>query len=97
MIVHRPQSDHLFRDSQQINNRYSVIDFSLIQRLLVTAGIGVVLGQRGGEVVRTREILLGTHVEIMVTGVVQYRIYALFGGNTDGTGSKPGIEVGIIG
>ena len=37
------------------------------------------------KVVGTREILLGTHVEIVVANVVEHGINALDGGNLDGT------------
>ena len=97
MIVHRPQSDHLFRDSQLINNRYSVIDFSLIQRLLVATGVGIVLSQRRGKVVHAREVLLGTHVEIVMACVVEYGIQSDRGGDTDGAWRESLVEVGVVG
>ena len=65
---------------------HSLTDISLVQCLLIAAGIGLMFSKGSGEIVRAREIFFGAHVNIVVSGVVQYRIQTYGRGNADGTG-----------
>ena len=45
-----------------------LLDVALIEGLLIAAGIGKVLGVGGSKIVGTREVLLGTHIQVVVLG-----------------------------
>ena len=55
---------------------------------MVSACVGVVLAQGGGEIMGAREVLLSAHVEVVVVRVVQHGINADRGGDTDRTWRK---------
>ena len=57
-------------------------DISLVQCLLVAAGIGLMFSKGSGEIVRAREIFFGTHVEVIMLCMVQNAFYSLNGSNT---------------
>lgn len=73
------------------------VDFSFVERVPVALGVAVVLAQGGGKVVRAREVLLGTHVEIVMACVVEYGIQSDRGGDTDGAWRESLVEVGVVG
>jgi hypothetical protein len=61
-------------------------DVSLVQCLLVTAGIGLMFSKGSGKVVRAREIFFGAHVEVIMLCMVQHAFYSLDGSNADRAG-----------
>ena len=60
---------------------HSLTDVSLVQCLLVAAGIGLMFSKGSGKVVRAREIFFGAHVEVIMLCMVQYAFYSLDGSN----------------
>ena len=63
----------------------------------IFGGIGQVFLISAGEVMCAREVFLGTHVDVVVLGIVQHGIYPARGGDAYGAGRKAGVEVGVVG
>ena len=49
-----------------------------------------------GEVMSAGKVLFGTHIYIIVSGVVQDGIQSDGGGDADGTGRKSGVQIGVV-
>ena len=49
-----------------------------------------------GEVMSTREILLGTHIEIVMMHEIEHSINTCYAWNTDRTRRKPLIAIGVV-
>lgn len=64
---------------------------------MVLSGIVVVLGQCGGKVVTAREVVFGTHVDVVVFVVVENRLYGPFGGDAYRPGRETVMFVGVVG
>ena len=75
---------------------HSLTDVSLVQCLLIAAGIGLMLSKGSGEIVRAREIFFGAHVEVIMLCMIQYAFYSLNGSNADRAGGKSGVLVSIV-
>lgn len=75
---------------------HSLTDISLVQCLLIAAGIGLMFSKGSGEIVRAREIFFGAHVEVIMLCMIQYAFYSLNGSNADRTGRKPRVLVSIV-
>ena len=76
--------------------RRGLTDAPTVQSLLIFPGIGSMLGISDRKVMGAGEIFLGTHVEVIVLGVVQDAFQSLVRGYTDRTRRKAGILIGII-
>ena len=76
--------------------RRGLTDASTVQSLLIFPGIGSMLGISDRKVMGAGEIFLGTHVEVIVLGVVQDTLQTLVGRNSDRTRRESGMFVGII-
>ena len=87
----------MFPGQSEIRTRDSIVSNpSLIQSLLIFPGIGSMLGISDRKVMGAGEIFLGTHVEVIVLGVVQDTLQALVRRYTDRAWRKSGILIGII-
>ena len=73
-----------------------LVDVSPVERLLVALCVARMFGKRTGKIVGSGKIFLGTHIQVIVTGVIQYAFHSLYGGNPDRSGRKSGIFIGII-
>ena len=69
---------------------------SLIQSLLIPSGVSSMLSRVGSKVMSAGKVFLGTHIDVVVLGVVQYTFQTLIGRYTDGTRRKAGMLISII-
>ena len=69
---------------------------STIQSLLILPCIGSMLCRCDCKIVSAGEIFLGAHVDVIVLGIVQDAFQSLVGRDTDRTGRKASMLVGII-
>ena len=80
----------LFLRKEQLSNP------PFIQSLLIFPGIGSMLGISDRKVMSAGEIFLGTHVEVIVLGVVQDAFQSLVRRYTDRARRKSGILVSVV-
>lgn len=71
------------RKSISIEMLFSLSDAFSVQGLLVSSSIGRMLGGSDRKVMSTGEIFLGTHIEIIMFGIVQDAFQSLIRRNTD--------------
>ena len=74
-----------------------LLDAALIECLAVLGGILQMLGVGTCKIVGTTEVLLGTHIEVVVMYVVEHCIDASHGGDAYRTGREADVAVSVVG
>ena len=68
-----------------------------IQRLLIPPCVRGVLRTIYGKVMIPGKILLGAHIQIGMTDIIQHAFDALYAGDADGAGREPLVFVRVVG
>ena len=63
---------------------------------MVAVGVGLVLCRCAGKVVRTAEVFLGAHIDVVVVLVVEYGIQIFCHGDADGAWGQTFVFIGVV-